>query len=75
VPSGALAATLAPLVQAARLGPEAIVVVEHAGRDAPPSLLGLTIERTRRYGDTAVTFYRRAEHEASDEQVESEGQA
>lgn len=35
-----------------------IVVVEHAWRDgAPGTPPGLTLDKTRRYGDTAVTYY------------------
>jgi 16S rRNA (guanine966-N2)-methyltransferase len=36
----------------------ALLVLEHAARDAPPSLAPLTLESTRRWGDTAATFYR-----------------
>ncbi len=46
-----LAASAGAFVDGARL------VLEHAARDAPPALPGLTLERTRRYGDTAVTRY------------------
>ncbi len=33
------------------------LVVEHAGRDEPPALAQAELLRTRRYGDTAVSFY------------------
>ena len=36
---------------------EARVVVEHASRDAAPSLAGLVPRPSRAYGDTAVTIY------------------
>lgn len=38
------------------------VVAKHFWRDAPPGRIGLLAsERERRFGDTALTFYRRAE--------------
>lgn len=40
------------------LNEDALVCVEHASRDQPPALPGLTIDETRTWGDTAVTFYR-----------------
>jgi 16S rRNA (guanine966-N2)-methyltransferase len=37
-----------------------VVVAKHFWRDAPPSLVGLLAsERERRFGETALTFYRR----------------
>ncbi len=37
-----------------------VVVVEHAWRDgAPATPFGLTLDKTRRYGDTAVSYYTR----------------
>ncbi len=57
VPSGALARALAPLMASAVIDPEARIVVEHATADAPPALPGLSLEDTRRYGDTTVSFY------------------
>jgi 16S rRNA (guanine966-N2)-methyltransferase len=42
---------------------DSIVVAKHFWRDAPPERAGsLARERTRRYGETAVTFYRLAQH-------------
>jgi len=35
------------------------VVLEHAKGAAPPAVAGLAIERTRTYGDTALSFYLR----------------
>jgi 16S rRNA (guanine966-N2)-methyltransferase len=48
--------------RAAILGPGARVAVTHFWRDAPPETVGLLAsERVRRFGETAVTFYRRRE--------------
>jgi 16S rRNA G966 N2-methylase RsmD len=46
----------------AHLAPGARVVVKHFWRDGPPARVGLLAsERERRYGETALTFYRRQE--------------
>jgi 16S rRNA (guanine966-N2)-methyltransferase len=46
------------------LTPEARVVAKHFWRDAPPAAVGLLAsERVRRFGETALTFYRRAQTE------------
>jgi 16S rRNA (guanine966-N2)-methyltransferase len=43
------------------LRPGGAVVAKHFWRDAPPSRVGmLASERERRFGETALTFYRRA---------------
>ena len=45
-----------------RLAPGARVVAKHFWRDPPPAAVGLLAsERERRFGETALTFYRRAE--------------
>lgn len=45
---------------AAFLDPDAIVVAKSFWRDAPPPAIGLLAsERTRRFGDTVLTIYRR----------------
>lgn len=49
------AATLEALVP--WLAPDAIVALEHAARDAAPDAEGLSRTDTRRWGDTAVSFY------------------
>ncbi len=36
----------------------ALVVLEHAARSSTPSLAGLALDRTRRFGDTALAFYK-----------------
>jgi 16S rRNA G966 N2-methylase RsmD len=42
------------------LGPGGRVVAKHFWRDAPPPVVGLLAsERERRFGETALTFYRR----------------
>jgi 16S rRNA (guanine966-N2)-methyltransferase len=44
------------------LAPEARVVAKHFWRDVPPARVGLLAsERERRFGETALTFYRRVE--------------
>lgn len=44
------------------LAPGARVVAKHFWRDAPPAVVGLLAsERERRFGETALTFYRRQE--------------
>ena len=44
------------------LVPGARVVAKHFWRDAPPERIGLLAsERSRRFGETALTFYRRTE--------------
>ena len=48
----------------APLTPHARVVAKHFWRDRPPERVGmLTTERDRRFGETALTFYRRLEVE------------
>ena len=48
--------------QAAPLNPGARVVAKHFWRDQPPERVGmLATERDRRFGETALTFYRREE--------------
>ena len=44
------------------LAPGARVVAKHFWRDSPPAVVGLLAsERERRFGETALTFYRRQE--------------
>jgi 16S rRNA (guanine966-N2)-methyltransferase len=60
---GALSATLAQLGSRSSglLGPGARVVAKHFWRDRPDAVVGLLAsERERRFGETALTFYRRA---------------
>lgn len=45
----------------AHLAPEAVIVIEHDRRNAPPDELGSLLRTDqRRYGDTLVSFYRGA---------------
>lgn len=48
---------------------EARVVLEHASRDAAPDLKGLHFQKTRRYGDTSMSFYAVVREEAADPKV------
>ncbi len=49
------------------LAPGARVVAKHFWRDAPPARIGLLAsERERRFGETALTFYRRADDSTED---------
>jgi len=46
----------------APLADDARVVAKHLWRDRPPERIGmLAAERDRRFGETALTFYRRTE--------------
>jgi 16S rRNA (guanine966-N2)-methyltransferase len=60
VDEGEPAAALARLVRAGGLSENALVVLEHASRSAPPVIEALVAAETRRYGDTALTFYKPA---------------
>jgi 16S rRNA (guanine966-N2)-methyltransferase len=47
---------------AAHVRPGGLVVSKHFWRDAPPAVIGLLASgRERRFGETALTFYRRGE--------------
>jgi 16S rRNA (guanine966-N2)-methyltransferase len=39
--------------------PEGRVILEHASAESPPTISGVTLEATRVYGDTALSFYLR----------------
>lgn len=60
VDSGEVATALASLTAPGALAPEATLVLEHASRSSPPEIAGFARESTRRYGDTALTFYKTA---------------
>ena len=48
----------------APLAPDARVIAKHFWRDRPPERVGmLRVERDRRFGETALTFYRRTSSE------------
>jgi 16S rRNA (guanine966-N2)-methyltransferase len=53
--------TLARLSVLSVLAPDAVIVIEHDRRNAPPDALGSLLRTDqRRYGDTLVSFYRGA---------------
>ena len=54
-----LAVRAASAIPAQALAPEAMIVIEHDRRNAPPDALGSLLRTDqRRYGDTLVSFYR-----------------
>jgi 16S rRNA (guanine966-N2)-methyltransferase len=56
--SSAAAAVIGELVGMVEgLAPGARIVLEHASRDTAPEVLGAALDRTRKYGGTAVSFY------------------
>ncbi|WXB15520.1 16S rRNA (guanine(966)-N(2))-methyltransferase RsmD [Pendulispora albinea] len=57
VKGGELARALGPIVESDALAPDATVVIEHASGDAAPDVSGLSLEESRRYGDTTVSLY------------------
>ncbi len=58
VDEGAPQAVLAALAQSGGLADDAIVVLEHAARTASPQIDALVQTGTRRYGDTALAFFK-----------------
>jgi 16S rRNA (guanine966-N2)-methyltransferase len=60
VDAGEAGAALSGLVQSGAVSPDAWVVLEHSARTSPPDLHGLARLDVRRYGDTALTFYKPA---------------
>jgi len=50
----------APLLAAVAPIAAGVVALEHAARRPPPTVEGLRVFREKRYGDTALTLYRRA---------------
>jgi 16S rRNA (guanine966-N2)-methyltransferase len=70
----ALARTLARV--AGRVRPGGRVVAKHFWRDAPPARIGLLAsDRERRFGETALTFYRRAAAPAGGDTADEAGEA
>jgi 16S rRNA (guanine966-N2)-methyltransferase len=59
VSSGEAARSLGRLLDGSPplLAPSAVIVLEHAKGDDPPTLPNLVVTGTRRYGDTALSFY------------------
>jgi 16S rRNA (guanine966-N2)-methyltransferase len=60
VDTGEAPRALAAVVAAGLVAAGGLVVLEHAARSAVPALDGLDTTQTRRYGDTALTFYKPA---------------
>ena len=60
VSSGEVVTALASLAAAGAFAPGSTLVLEHASRSPAPDILGFAREDTRRYGDTALTFYKPA---------------
>jgi 16S rRNA (guanine966-N2)-methyltransferase len=60
VAAGGPGEVLAALAQAGALADHAVVVLEHSSRSTSPDIAGLGVRETRRYGDTALTFYKTA---------------
>jgi 16S rRNA (guanine966-N2)-methyltransferase len=60
VEDGDAVRALAALARSGALSTEALVVLEHAARTPVPALEGLALTDARRYGDTALAFYKPA---------------
>ena len=60
VDAGESTLAIAGLVSAGALAEGGLVVLEHSSRTAPPDIAGLVRRDTRRYGDTALAFYKPA---------------
>jgi len=61
VDDGAVMKALRGLLRAQAVGPRTWIVLEHSARTTPPAATGdggLSAFDTRRYGDTALTFYK-----------------
>ena len=60
VDSGEATRVLAAVVDAGLLAADGLAVLEHASRTPPPEVPGLRRDQSRRYGDTALAFYKPA---------------
>jgi len=60
VDSGEAVHVLADLARSGLLSENALVVLEHAARTPSPEIAALANDQSRRYGDTALTFYKPA---------------
>lgn len=60
VDAGEAGRVLAGLATEGAFAPEATIVLEHSSRSAPPAVPGLIQGDARRYGDTALAFYKPA---------------
>jgi 16S rRNA (guanine(966)-N(2))-methyltransferase RsmD len=60
VRSGAAVRAVEVIAHAALVqGEDALLVLEHASADTAPVVVGFRLEDSRRYGDTALSFFRR----------------
>jgi 16S rRNA (guanine966-N2)-methyltransferase len=57
VDEGEASRMLELLVARSVLVDQSVIVLEHASRSSPPVVRGLDARETRKYGDTALTFY------------------
>jgi 16S rRNA (guanine966-N2)-methyltransferase len=57
VRTGAAGTALGAIVASGSLAPGGTLVLEHDGADPPPNIAGASAVSTRRYGDTALSFY------------------
>jgi 16S rRNA (guanine(966)-N(2))-methyltransferase RsmD len=57
VADGAAGRALGALAEAGLFAADATVVLEHASGDHPPVVSGLSLQESRRYGDTTLTLY------------------
>jgi 16S rRNA (guanine966-N2)-methyltransferase len=60
VDSGEAVRLLEDLARSSLLSEDALVVLEHSARTPSPEIEGLVNDQSRRYGDTALTFYKPA---------------
>jgi 16S rRNA (guanine966-N2)-methyltransferase len=57
VASGAVADAIGELVSKRVLADDGLLVLEHGKNEASPTIPGLTLASSRRYGDTVLAFY------------------
>mgnify|MGYP001408304670 CR=1 FL=1 len=57
VRDGTAARAMAKVLASGRIASGARIVVEHPSTEPPPELPGAELEETRKYGDTAISFY------------------
>jgi len=57
VASGAVANAIGELVSKQILADDGLLVLEHGKNDVSPTIAGLTLSASRRYGDTVIAFY------------------
>lgn len=52
------------------LAPGGALVLEHASSDEPPTIPGVDLDRSRRYGDTTLSLYRSPETAGAEAQID-----